>query len=66
VVEAFFLGTDDRYLEVEVGPHGHYLVLQLHGSRNLVRDHVPIPSVSTEISEGMCGGVGLCCLAQHV
>jgi len=36
VVELFIAGVDDRYLEVEVGPHGHYLVLQLEGVRNVV------------------------------
>jgi hypothetical protein len=32
------LGSDERYLEVEVGPHGHFLVLALHGVRRVVRD----------------------------
>jgi len=33
VVELFVAGPGDRYLEVELGPHGHYLVLQLDGVR---------------------------------
>ncbi len=37
VVELFLLGTDDRYLEVELGPHGHYIVLVLHGARCVER-----------------------------
>ena len=37
VVELFLLGTDQRYLEVEMGPHGHHLLLELHGRRNVVR-----------------------------
>eukprot|EP00730_Choanoeca_flexa_P004219 TRINITY_DN11634_c0_g1_i2.p1 TRINITY_DN11634_c0_g1~~TRINITY_DN11634_c0_g1_i2.p1 ORF type:complete len:157 (+),score=23.16 TRINITY_DN11634_c0_g1_i2:2-472(+) len=49
VVEAFFLGKDDRYLEIEVGPAGHYIALELHGSRNLVRDHMPL-EVTTKIA----------------
>jgi len=37
VVELFLLGDDDHYLEIEFSPHGHYLVLQLHGRRQVVR-----------------------------
>ena len=36
VVELFLLGERDRYLEIELGPFGHYLVLQLEGRRNIV------------------------------
>lgn len=36
VVELFVLGADERYLELEFGPHGHYLVLQLQRARNLL------------------------------
>ena len=36
VVELMLLGDDDRYLELEVGPYGHYLALSLHGVRNVV------------------------------
>jgi hypothetical protein len=42
VVELFLLGRDDHYLEIELGPHGHYLVLQLHGRRNVTRKGLPI------------------------
>jgi hypothetical protein len=38
VVELFLLGEDQRYLEVEVGPGGHQLVLRLHGERRVVDD----------------------------
>jgi len=41
-VELFLLGADDRYLEVELGPHGHYLVIELCGYRNRTRQHLPI------------------------
>lgn len=37
VVEVFLLGDDDRYLEIELGPHGHHLVLDLHGQRRVLR-----------------------------
>ncbi len=36
VVELFVLGAQERYLEIELGPGGHHLVLQLHGRRNIV------------------------------
>jgi hypothetical protein len=37
VVECFLVGHDQRYLEIELGPHGHYLLIELHGERNIVR-----------------------------
>ena len=37
VVEAFFLNTEDQYLEVEFGPHGQHIVLLLDGRRNAVK-----------------------------
>ncbi|MBL4637197.1 MAG: hypothetical protein JKY56_25305 [Kofleriaceae bacterium] len=37
VLELFLLGSDNRYLELEFGPHGHYLALELHGERTIVR-----------------------------
>ncbi len=42
VVELFLLGDDERYLEVELGPHGHHLVLELRGRRNVERSGMPI------------------------
>ena len=42
VVEVLLLGRDQRYLEVEVGPAGHYLVLELAGVRNPVRSKIPV------------------------
>jgi 3-methyladenine DNA glycosylase AlkD len=36
VVELFVLGPEDRYTELEVGPFGHYLILRLEGTRNVV------------------------------
>jgi len=42
VVELFLLGAADRYLEIELGPHGHYLLLQLHGTRHVVRQGLRI------------------------
>lgn len=40
VVEVFLVGRNGRYTEVELGPHGHYLVLRLDGPRAVRdRDH---------------------------
>ena len=49
VVELFILGKDERYLEIEVGPHGHYLALRLHGERNII-DHGHALNVDVQIS----------------
>ncbi len=35
-VELFLLGADERYLELELGPFGHHLLLELHGARRRV------------------------------
>jgi len=42
VVELFLLGDDERYLELELGPHGHHLALQLHGARSTVAHSMPL------------------------
>jgi len=42
VVELFLLGDDDRYVELELGPHGHHLALRLHGVRNVVARDLPL------------------------
>ena len=42
VVELFLLGDDDRYLELEFGPHGHYLALALHGARQVEASGLPV------------------------
>ncbi|MEE2665650.1 MAG: hypothetical protein VX681_16150 [Myxococcota bacterium] len=42
VVELFLLAPPDHYLEVELGPHGHHLVLELRGVRQVVRDELSI------------------------
>ncbi len=35
VVELFLLGSAGHYLEIELGPHGHYLILLLDGIRQV-------------------------------
>ena len=43
VVEAFFLSSETKqYLEVELGPHGHHLVLFLNGRKNIIKQCLPI------------------------
>lgn len=42
VVELFLVGEAEEYLEVELGPHGHFLVLRLSGRRNVVESEIPI------------------------
>ncbi|MCO4748130.1 MAG: hypothetical protein KC912_25270 [Proteobacteria bacterium] len=42
VVELFLVGENDRYTEIELGPHGHHLVLRLEGERNIVEQQLPI------------------------
>lgn len=42
VVELFLVGRASRYVEIEFGPHGHYLVLQLDGVRHITRAHIPM------------------------
>ena len=36
-VEMFFLNAREQYLEVQLGPYGHYQVILLHGRRNVIR-----------------------------
>ncbi|MBI4598982.1 hypothetical protein HY734_02170 [Candidatus Uhrbacteria bacterium] len=43
VMEVFFVDEDGQYLEVEIGPGGHYLVLGFEGPRCLVADFVDLP-----------------------
>lgn len=43
VVELFVLGPGDRYLEIELGPHGHQLILSLEGRRHIVAAALALP-----------------------
>jgi hypothetical protein len=42
VVELFVLGSDARYIEIELGPHGHWLGYALEGPRNVVDPALPL------------------------
>lgn len=47
VAEIFFLGADDKYLEVELCPHGQHLVLLLSGTRNMIKDKLALNYTAT-------------------
>jgi hypothetical protein len=42
VCELFIADLGEHYLEVELSPHGHHLVLELRGVRKVVRSGLPI------------------------
>ena len=42
VVELFLVDDKGHYTEIEVGPHGHHLVLQLDGPRSIVCKEIPM------------------------
>ena len=56
VVELFIAGPDETYIEIELGPHGHYLALALDGVRNIVRRDLPITVQTKGISDGRWHG----------
>jgi hypothetical protein len=51
VVELFLVGSNDHYLEIELSPHGHHLVLALHGERRQVATGLPA-RVEVRLHEG--------------
>lgn len=42
VVELFLVGTDERYLELELGPHGHWLGLVMRPIRERIDEDVSV------------------------
>ena len=42
VVELFLLCSNGHYLEIELGPHGHYLIYYLSGIREVTRTLSPV------------------------
>ncbi len=48
VVELFLVGPDEGYLELEFGPHGHFLALQFAGRRRLVTDLLEVDDYRVE------------------
>jgi len=55
VVE-LFLAHGARYTEIEVGPHGHHLVLRLDGYRHVLDERLPL-DYSAHIDGGRWRGV---------
>lgn len=47
VAEIFFLAPNNQYLEVEVSPHGQHLLLLLNGTRNAIKDELPMHYTAT-------------------
>ena len=51
VVELFILGSDERYLEVELGPGGHHLVLRLEGRRQVLEQGLPLAAWARPVGD---------------
>ncbi|KAG8199130.1 hypothetical protein JTE90_015967 [Oedothorax gibbosus] len=56
VVEAFFLGADEKYLEVEFSPYGQHLLLLLSGRKNAIKMCLPV-TYSASITDNTWHGV---------
>lgn len=50
VVEVFLLGEHEHYLEIELGPKGQYLVLELKGYRNVTRYPIELPQYQSKVN----------------
>lgn len=57
VVECFLAAAGKPYLEVELGPHGHYLVLKLSDVREVSESGLALSSYETTITGGRWQGV---------
>jgi hypothetical protein len=58
VCELFIADASEHYLEIELSPHGHHLVLELQGVRRAVRAGLPIDyAVSVERAAAPDAGV---------
>lgn len=55
VVEIFVVGSNGHYLEIECGPHGHYLCLELHDVRQVTRHGMRL-DYSAQIQKGRWQG----------
>ena len=47
VVELFLVGQNGNFLELELGPHGHHLVLYLDRPRTVSKSKIPIDYMTT-------------------
>jgi hypothetical protein len=53
VVECFLVGADGRYVEVELGAGGHFLVLEFSAPRRLADEHAALePGLTFEPAAG--------------
>jgi hypothetical protein len=59
VVELFLLGDEGRYTELELGPHGHHLLLQLQGTRHTLRHSTPLAFTAQVDGDRWSGGLTL-------
>ena len=55
VVELFLVGERGEYTEIEMGPWGHHLVLQLDAPRSIVRKEIPMQFTALETEGGWSG-----------
>jgi hypothetical protein len=65
LVECFLVGESEHYLEIELGPHGHYLLLALAGARNIVRQGMPA-GYRAEIDRQRARWRGLITIAEEL
>lgn len=63
VVELFLVSSQGSYLELEFGPHGHFLALWLTGPREIHTKHIPIV-YDARINAGRWSGVARVSKAQ--
>lgn len=56
VVELFVVRPDGSYVELELGPHGHHLLLELAGVRQVVRSGLPVDSWAPTVADGRFRG----------
>jgi hypothetical protein len=54
VIELFLCGPGQRYLEVEIGPAGHHLVLLLDGFRRPVAQALPLQITTQRHGDRWC------------
>lgn len=65
VTELFLLGAEGHYLEIELGPHGHYLILHLSGIRQVSNTLQPT-HCSTHITDCRWQGALTLALEQSI
>jgi len=57
VVEVFLLSeSENKYLEVELSPTGHYLLLELDGQQNILQNELPLANFTPTISDNRWKG----------